>query len=519
MVAGWTQVELVARLRPALVYVDLFDWDRLAPLVSAAVAGVPVVVDAAELAAMRAVVAALAGHPVVYRGLRRPLGDAFGPATRLPADLCAALDVLAAVVASERVLEVAALWARHGVVPDEVEHGLGHGEAALGGREGAASGAEVEAAALHALWHARVRGPVKCVVVDLDDTLVHGRITDADFSSKNPAYQPEGEGPGAPLVEGWWRLRRGLHEALRVLQRRGIVLALATRNDPAVVARRFRKRLAVPDGEGGMYGFLYADLPADRAAAAHAAHPAVLDRVALGPDDFVCVEAGFGAKSDMCRAVAEALGIGLDTLAFLDDSPFERAEVARNAPGVHVVERPVAGFRAALLHEAPFVIWDESAVASRRVASYRSRSAVVRAAAPGEPAALEGFLHGLAIRVAVRPATPADLPRARELLQRTHQLDLTGARPPIEGCEGVWVATCRDRLADHGLVSVGVVGDGALVAWVCSCRVLPHRVAGTILKWMRDATPGLRAARVPTDANAATIGLLEEGAAPWVRRE
>ena len=536
VVAGWTQVELVARLRPALVYVDLFDWDRLAPLVSAAVAGVPVVVDAAELAAMRAVVEALAGHPVVYRGLRRPLGDAFGPAARAPADLHAALDLLGGVVASERVLDVAALWARQGVVPDEVEHGMGHGEASLAPREGAlpgaASGADVEAAALHALWHARVHGPVKCVVVDLDDTLVHGRITDADFASRNPAYQPEGEGPGAPLVEGWWRLRRGLHEALRVLQRRGIVLALTTRNDPEVVARRFRKRLAVPDGEGGMYGFLYADLPADRADAAHAAHPAVLDRVALGPDDFVHVEAGFGAKSAMCRAVSDALGVGLDTLAFLDDSPFERAEVARNAPGVHVVEGPVAGFRAALLHEAPFVTWEQSEVASRRAASYRSRAAVVRAAVvraarsaeggPGDEGgadALETFLHGLAIRVTVRPATPADLPRARELLQRTHQLDLTGARPPIEGCEGIWVATCRDRLADHGLVSVGVVRDGALVTWVCSCRVLPHRVAGTILAWMREATPGVRAARVPTDANAATVGLLEEGAAPWVTRE
>ena len=117
-------------------------------------------------------------------------------------------------------------------MPDEAAHGLGHGEAAFGGPDPAA----IEADALHTLWHAWVHGPVKCVVVDLDDTLVHGRVTDEDFEANNPAYQSEG--PKGPVLEGWWRLRRGLHEALRVAQSRGIVLALATRNDPEVVARR-----------------------------------------------------------------------------------------------------------------------------------------------------------------------------------------------------------------------------------------------------------------------------------------
>ncbi|MES2638466.1 MAG: hypothetical protein V4850_03265 [Myxococcota bacterium] len=514
VVAGWTQVELVERLDPALVYVDLYDWDRLAPLVSAAVAGLAVALDPGELDGMRAVVAALRGRPVLYRGLRRPLGGAFGPAAPLPPDLVDALDVLEAITRGERVLDVAALWARHGIVPDEVDHALGHGEATLGGGAGSYDPAGVEADALHALWHARVHGPVKCVVVDLDDTLVHGRITDADFAARNPAYQPEGEGPGAPLLHGWWGLRRGLHEALRIVQRRGIVLALATRNDPAVVAARFRKRPVAPDANTGMYAALYDDLPAERAAAAYSAHPVVLDRVALGPDDFVVIQAGFGPKSEMCRTIAETLGIGLDTLALLDDAAFERAEVAANAPGVFVLDVPVERFRAALLHEAPFVVWGSSEAASRRVASYRSRAAVVCAEGPG----LTAFLHGLAIVATVRPARPEDLPRARELLQRAHQLDLNGERPVLDGAEGVWVATCRDRLADHGLVSVGVVRDGRLVAWVCSCRVLPHRVAGTLLAWMRAENPGVEASYTRTPSNTATMGILEEGAAAWVAR-
>ncbi|MBL4849503.1 MAG: hypothetical protein JKY65_28570, partial [Planctomycetes bacterium] len=54
-VAAWTQVDLVARSAPELVYVDLFDWDSVIPLVSAVLAGQEPAPDPAPL---RAVVSA-----------------------------------------------------------------------------------------------------------------------------------------------------------------------------------------------------------------------------------------------------------------------------------------------------------------------------------------------------------------------------------------------------------------------------------------------------------------------------
>lgn len=476
VVGGWTQVELARGAE--LVYVDLFGWDVLAQLTSAAAADVRV--PPLDLGPLSAVVAALRDTPVVYRGLRRPLGGAFGPLDRRP-ELDAALDELAALVTGERVLDVSGLWARAGVVADEVAFGLGHGEAG----EGAA---EVEARALHALWHARTRGPAKVVVVDLDDTLVHGEIGAPDFATRNPAWAPEGEAPVGDPVDAYWRLDRGLHEALRIVRGRGLLLALATRNDPAVVTARFRKR---PPGLGP------------------------LDMLALGPDDFVVVEAGFGPKSEMCRCIAARLGVGSDRLAFLDDSPVERAEVRANAPEVHVVEGPVSGFREVLLHEPPFVTWEASAAAPLREASYRSRAAVTSV----PPSDVEGFLRGLQLVCGVRPAVPGDLGRARELLSRATQLDLDGARPRLDNIDGVWVGWCRDRLADHGVVAVGVFRDGSLVAWVASCRVLPHRVAGTLLHAMLAANPGAVATWRPTGRNGASATLPEEaarGPAGWV---
>lgn len=42
-----------------------------------------------------------------------------------------------------------------------------------------------------------------------------------------------------------------------------------------------------------------------------------------------------GAKSDSVRMVADALNIGLDTVAFVDNDPLERAEVAQAVHRVH----------------------------------------------------------------------------------------------------------------------------------------------------------------------------------------
>lgn len=495
-VAAWTQVALAEALRPRLIYVDLFDVDRVGPLVASAAAGRPL--PAPELGPMRAVVSALSGKPVVYRGLRRPSAGAFGLLGR-HAELEAALDALASVVAGERVLDVMGLWARSGIPMDDVRFGMGHGEPEAGG-------VEAEAAWLAALHH---RDPVKCVVVDLDDTLIHGQVVAADFHARNPAWLPAGEAATQGPLAAWWRLKRGLHEALRVCQRRGIVLALATRNDPGVVARRFRKRPPEASADLGMWHADYDALPDDVRGAALAHHPQMVDALALGPGDFVAIEAGHGTKSAMCRRIAEHLGIGLDALAFVDDSAFEREEVSANAPGVRVLDDPGA-WRRVLLHGPGFARLDHTAVP--RVASYRSRDAVLAAED------IDDFLRGLQIRASVRPAIPADRPRIRELYARVHQLDLTGERPPLDTLDGVFVGAVRDRLADHGVVMAAVSRGGRLEAFVCSCRVLPHRVAPSLLWAVLQRAPGT-AERVALPRNGATIGLVEEalcGPPGWV---
>src|SRR5262245_60645516 len=112
-------------------------------------------------------------------------------------------------------------------------------------------------------------GPVKCVVWDLDDTLWSGVLLEDREVRPRP-------------------------DALRALDARGIRQSVASRNDPAVALGKLREL-------GVLEYFL---------------HPQI----------------HWDAKSSSVRAISEALNLGLDSLVFVDDQPFERDEVRSALP-------------------------------------------------------------------------------------------------------------------------------------------------------------------------------------------
>lgn len=161
---------------------------------------------------------------------------------------------------------------------------------------------------------------------------------------------------------------------------------------------------------------------------------------------FVSPQYGWGRKADALRRIADDLEVQLGAVAFVDDDPFERADVERSLPEV-VVLAP---------EEVPDALdWPEfdpgpvTAAARSRVDSYRQRSAR-RAARASFAGGDDDFLRWCAIRAMVRPAGPDDSDRLAELARRTTQFNSTGAAYAAGGPAAVLELT--DRFGADGVV-------------------------------------------------------------------
>lgn len=291
----------------------------------------------------------------------------------------------------------------------------------------------------------RAEDRIKCVVVDLDNTLWPGIAANEGFDWVH------GD------TTGRW-IHLGLHQALRVLHRRGVLLATCSKGTEAATM------------------------------AAWATAPG---RQLLGPDDFVAHRINWRSKSSNIADLCDRLGIAPSAVLFLDDNPVERAEVRRHLPGVRVPELPVHAFREFLLTEPAL----ESAVATgealHRTETTRAMLARAELADTGGD-----FLRELSVTAEVRRAGPDDLVRAAELFNRTNQFTTTALRTtPAElaaltaGGHTLWLMSVTDRFADYGVVGACLIAGDEVAALAVSCRVIGLDVAPGFLATCLAAAP------------------------------
>lgn len=307
------------------------------------------------------------------------------------------------------------------------------------------------AAKMAALISLATRGrSIKCVVTDLDNTLWGGVVGDA--GSGGIVTGREGSGLA------FFRYQKLLSD----LKSLGIVLAIASKNDAAVVEAAFAAR------SGDM---------------------------AVRLEDFVVRRINWTPKGGNIRAIAEELNIGLDALLFVDDNPMEREQVRQTCPGVRVPVFPMdADDLADRIASLPYLdLLSISKEDLRRHDMYVSREKMKQeaAAAVGN---YDEFLRGLAMEAAVEPFQPDNAARVHQLVMKTNQFNLTTVRrtqAELEAmaADGRHIFLCArlaDRLDDHGLTNVMILRVEAGVAhvdtWLMSCRVFSRGFEAALLE-------------------------------------
>jgi FkbH-like protein len=324
----------------------------------------------------------------------------------------------------------------------------------------------------------------KCVIVDLDGVLWPGVLAETGSPF---AWSPEVSG-----LSSYIGLFVGIHEALKMLKRRGIVLAAVSKNDESVV----RKLWTYP-----------ANYPLDRL---------------LTPDDFVTWRVNWRDKATNIREIAADLGFALDAFLFIDDHPVERERVGRDLPEVEVWGDELFSLRRKLLSDPRLQRPNVSAEAQSRTALVKARLGRERLRADaGDEAA---FLASLDIQCCIERLGPgAPLERIEELFQRTTQFNTTSRKfsgAELSDClksanSAVFVMHVRDRFADHGLVGAAVTTNAEIVGFVLSCRVIglgvEHQFLAAIVDSLEATHDEVTGRIVETPRNAPARNLYRDG--------
>jgi FkbH-like protein len=338
--------------------------------------------------------------------------------------------------------------------------------------------ASLEATPLYADHICRLLGAVrgksrKCLVLDLDNTLWGGVIGDDGIEGITL-------GQNSAVGEAHIALQRYVLE----LRRRGIVLAVCSRNDDAIARIPFRE------------------------------HPEMV----LKEEHIAVFIANWSDKANNLREIAAALNIGTDSMVFFDDNPVEREQVRMVLPEVAVPEwsGDPADALGILANAGYFEATSFFAEDLARADLYQASAARISLEKVGN---LEEYLRSLQMVVCVARFNAISRGRVAQLINKSNQFNLTTRRyseNDIEAMEENPVKFClqvrlSDRFGDNGIISV-VIFDIGTVEWNCdtwlmSCRVLGRRVEEAVLDAVSTAAKEAGASRLtgtylPTKKNA-----------------
>jgi FkbH-like protein len=304
----------------------------------------------------------------------------------------------------------------------------------------------------------------KCLVLDLDNTIWGGVVGDDGLDG---LVLGQGSGMGEAFV--------AFQEYARSLAQRGIILAVCSKNDATNAAEPFDK------------------------------HPEMV----LRRGDIACFVANWQDKATNLKSIAQQLNIGLDSLVFVDDNPFERTLVRQELPMVAVPEiSDDPTFSAEILASAGY-FEGVSVTEEDRARGAQYQGNLQREAMRTSTTDLPSYLRSLEMQLKYRPFDQLGLSRTVQLINKTNQFNLTTQRYSEQDVVAIMQdprafglqLRLIDRFGDNGIIGI-VIGklqndDSLLIdTWLMSCRVLGRQVEPTTLNLVAEQAQRLGARRL-----------------------
>ncbi len=293
-------------------------------------------------------------------------------------------------------------------------------------------------------------GAKKCLVVDLDNTLWGGILGEdgPDNIDIGPEY------PGNAF--------RAFQEALLGLKNRGILLAIASKNNVSDVEEAFETN----------------------------------KHMVLKLSDFSDKQIHWREKSYSLLEISKNLNIGLEHMVFIDDNPVECEQVKDSLPTVEVIRFPShpEKYASLLFGDGFFDALEESSEDAHRTALYRQRADAesLRDSVPN----VDDFYRKLQMEILFENVGDKSIRRTAQLTQKTNQMNATTHRyseAMIESMMGdrnwfLYNVSVKDKFGDNGIVGLSFanIRDDALVidTFLLSCRVIGRTVESAMLAFL-----------------------------------
>lgn len=300
--------------------------------------------------------------------------------------------------------------------------------------------------ALHGRLH-------KCVILDLDNTLWGGVI--GDDGIENIQIGELGQGRAFTDFQRW----------LKELKNRGILLAVCSKNQEYIAKEPF------------------------------ISHP----EMTLHLDDFVIFVANWQDKATNVQYIRDKLNIGIDSMVFVDDNPFERNLVRTAFPELTVPDLPedpaqYVGYLKSLNLFETASFSDEDV---GRTQQYRAEAK--RESLKDTARSFQDYLKELEMTAWVKPFEKMYYSRIAQLTQRSNQFNLRTIRYTESEIEEIarnddfltFYFCLKDKFGDHGLIGVMILEKKSkeelfIQEWLMSCRVLKRGMEEFIINKMME---------------------------------
>jgi len=275
---------------------------------------------------------------------------------------------------------------------------------------------------------------IKCVVWDLDNTLWNGTLLEGDQVA----------------------LRAGITEIMKTLDSRGILQSIASKNDYDCAMKK-------------------------------------IDEFGLS-DYFLYPQINWNPKSLSIKNIAKSINIGIDTLAFIDDQPFEREEVSFSSPEVLCIDAVNLDKILDMPEMNPRFITDDSKIRRQMYLADIKRNKIEETFEGPK----EEFLASLNMVFKIAPAKEEDLKRAEELTVRTHQLNTTGYTYTYDELNYfrtsdshiLLIATLDDKYGTYGKIGLTLIecdeNIWTIKLLLMSCRVMSRGVGAVMINYIRN---------------------------------